>query len=135
MGLAFAGFLLGILSFTIEYSMGVEVMKIVERDNCLAIPGDHDKVCKNAFAEHWSLWQAMFTALPQEKSLLGALGVAVIAAIAFIFQKRSFLLSETLTIRQRQYPKLHPSFLLFNFLRTLFSQGILNPKVHIPSTL
>lgn len=135
MGLAFAGFLLGILSLTIEYSMGVEVMKIVERDNCLAIPGDHDKVCKNAFAEHLSLWQAMFTALPQEKSLLGALGVAVIAAIAFIFQKRSFLLSETLTIRQRQYRKRHPSFLLFNFLRTLFSQGILNPKVHILSTL
>lgn len=131
MGLAFAGFLLGVFSFTIEYSMGVEAIKVFERDNCLAVSGDHDKMCKNAFAEHLGLWQAMFTALPQEKFLLGALGTAVIVTLAFIFQRRYFLLSETLTIRQRQYLKRHPSFLLFDFLRTLFSQGILNHKAHI----
>ncbi len=135
MGLAFVGFLLSILSFTIEYSMGVEIMNIVERDNCLAVPGDHDTVCQNALAEHLSLWQAMFTALPQEKSLLGVLGAAVIMVLAFIFQKRYLLLSETRTIRQRQYLKCHPFFLLFDFLRALFSQGILNPKMHILSAI
>ncbi len=131
MGLAFVGFLLGVFSFALEYSMGVEAVQIAEQDNCFAVPGDHDKVCRNAFAEHLSLWQAMFTALPQEKFLLGALGATVIMALAFIFQRRYFLLSETLTIRQRQYLKRHPSFLLFDFLRTLFSQGILNHKAHI----
>ena len=133
MGLAFAGFLLGVFSFTLEYSMGVEVMKVVGRDNCLFVAGDHDKMCKNAFAEHLGLWQALFTVLPQEKFLLGALGAAAIMSLAFIFQRRYFLLSESLTIHQRQYLKRHPSFLLFDFLRSLFSQGILNPKAHILS--
>lgn len=135
MGLAFAGSLLGIFSFTLEYSMGVEAIKVFERDNCLAVSGDHDKMCKNALAEHLSLWQALFTALPQEKSLLGILGAAVVVVLAFIFQRHYFLLSEAFSIRQRQYLKRHPSFLLFDFLRTLFSQGILNPKMHILSAI
>lgn len=135
MSLAFAGFLLGVFSFTIEYSMGVEAIKVFERDNCLAVSGDHDKMCKNALAEHLSLWQALFTALPQEKSLLGILGAAVIIVLAFIFQRNYFLLSEYLTVRQRQYLKRHPSFLLFDFLRALFSQGILNHKAHILSAV
>ncbi len=133
MSLALVGFLLGIFSFTLEYSMGIEVMKIVERDSCLAIPGDHDKMCKNALTEHLGPWQALFIALPQEKSLLGVLGAAVIMALTLVFQRRYFLLSQALSVRQRQYLKHRPSFLLFDFLRTLFSQGILNPKAHILS--
>ena len=135
MGLAFAGFLLGIFSFAIEHSMGVEVIKVFERDNCLTVSDDHDKMCKNALAEHLSLWQALFTALPQEKSLLGILGVVVVTSLAFIFQRHYFLLSETLTIHQGQYLRRYPSFLLFDFLRALFSQGILNRRAHILSAV
>lgn len=134
-GLALASFVLSIFSFALEDSMGVEVIRMGGQGNCLTVSGDHDKMCENAFAEHLSLWQAMFTALPQEKSLLGVFGAIVIAVLTFIFQRYYLLLSEAFSIRQRQYLKRHPSFLVFDFLRTLFSQGILNPKAHILSAI
>lgn len=133
MSLAFAGFLLGVFSFTLEYLTGMEAVRAIKRDNCFFVSEDHDTMCKNAFAEHLSLWQALFTALPQEKSSLGILGAAVVIALAFVFQRHPFFLSETYMVRQRQYLKRHPSFLPFDFLRAVFSQGILNPKAHILS--
>lgn len=135
MSLALAGFFLGIFSFALEYSMGMEAVQIIERDNCLFVSGDHDKMCKNALAEHLSLWQALFAALPNGKFLPGIFGAVFAVALAFIFQRHFFVLSQALTIRQRQYLKRHPSFLLFDFLRTLFSRGILNHKAHILSVV
>ncbi len=133
MSLAFAGFILGIFSFSLESSMGLEFIGIAQNDNCFVALSDHDTMCKNAFAEHLNFWQSIFTALPQEKSIIGFLMSVLVLSVTFLFRKQHLFLLGIFAGQQRRYAKQHPSSPLFDFLRTLFSQGILNPKAYILS--
>lgn len=88
-------------------------------------------LCKMGIVEHISLWQGMFTAVPQESLMLLAL---LILLVAVIFVIKNILapshLSSSEVLTRRLYSKEHPNLLLFNPLKEAFSQGILNPKIY-----
>jgi len=129
MGLALLGFLAGIFAFCVGDSLALEITSGKDA-GCLLMPSAHHKICENALAEHLSLWQAMFTALPQEKSFFGLLIVIFSLALTLIFRKKFMLFFETIASVSRLLLKQYHQFTIFNSLRVLFSQGILNSKVY-----
>ena len=88
-------------------------------------------LCKMSIIEHISLWQSMFTAMPQENLILLAL---VIILVAVLFITKNFIspprLSRDETSTQKLYLVQHPNLSLFNPLKEAFAQGILNPKIY-----
>lgn len=93
-------------------------------------------LCKMNVIEHISLWQSMFTAIPQESLMLLAL---LILLVAVIFVTKNILApprpSNSKALTKRLYLKEHPDLLLFDPLKEVFSQGILNPKIYDFATL
>lgn len=88
-------------------------------------------LCKMSIIEHISLWQSMLTVMPQENLMLLAL---LTLFMAVIFMTKNILvllcLSRVEALTRRLYLKEHPDFSLFNPLKEVFSQGILNPKIY-----
>ena len=88
-------------------------------------------LCKMSVIEHISLWQSMFTAMPQESSILLAL---VILLVAVLFTTKNSIGPPRLFRDETSTPKLylvqHPNLPFFNPLKEAFAQGILNPKIY-----
>jgi FtsH-binding integral membrane protein len=93
-------------------------------------------LCKMSIIEHISLWQSMFTALPQKSLALTALVVLLLTAI---FVTKNILdppsLSNNKASAQKLYLAQHPDIPLFDPLKEAFSRGILNPKIYELATL
>lgn len=88
-------------------------------------------LCKMSVIEHISLWQSMFTAMPQESFMLFAL---LILLVVVIFVIKNILVRARLSGSGAFINKLslkkNPDLTLFNPLKEAFSQGILNPKIY-----
>ena len=88
-------------------------------------------LCKMSVIEHISLWQSMFTAMPQENLILLVL---VILLVAVLFTTKNSIgpprLSRDETSTQKLYLVQHPNLSLFDPLKESFARGILNPKIH-----
>ena len=109
----------------------VNEMKVdSQMSNCLF--NGQEEVCNMNVSEHLSVWQSMITSLPQTTGLLGLLLLSVVLVAVFI-SLRDILskLSEKIRFLYTLYIKQHPQISLYNFLREIFSQGILNPKLFV----
>lgn len=108
---------------------GMETNKDGNMEGCIFT--GKTMLCKMDVVEHISLWQSIFTAMPQENLTLFAL-LILLAVVIFItkniFAPSRLFRSETST--DRLYLKERPDFSFFNPLKEAFSQGILNPKIY-----
>lgn len=137
--LAISFFVLGFSAFVIlsifglGHMNGMEANKDGNMEGCIFT--GKTMLCKMGIVEHISLWQSMFTAVPQENLMFMAL---LILLVAIIFITKNILatrLSRNEALTKRRYLREHPDFLLFNPLKEAFSQGILNPKIYEFATL
>jgi len=87
-------------------------------------------LCKMGIVEHISLWQGMFTAVPQKDSILLALIVLLITAVFIAINYSPHLADIKQKISERFYLLNHPDIKLFNPLRRAFSRGIIHPKIY-----
>lgn len=126
----------GLLSFAtlslfgLGHFGGMETNKDGNMDGCVFT--GKTMLCKMSVVEHISLWQSMFTAMPQESLMLVVLMALLITAVALI-TKNTFApphLSKNDIAIGRLYLKEHPDLSFFNPLKEAFSQGILNPKIY-----
>lgn len=111
-------------------------MKIEEvKSNCLF--SDQTNGCDMNFSEHITLWQGMTLSLPQNTiEITDALLLLVTLALAFTFYRNYILeFSRRISSRFRLYIKQHPQINLFNYLKEVFSSGILNKKIYKLATI
>ena len=100
-------------------------------DGCLFGLTGETQVCPMNLSEHLSIWKEMFTSLPQNIGLLGLLILAVVFIIIFTISKKFlFELYLRAAHRLKLYIKQNPQINIFNYLREVFSSGILNPKIY-----
>ena len=133
-------FMISIISFLWIGSLGLlyhmSPMNLDATQNgCLF--GGASEPCAMTFSEHITLWQGIITILPQDTfGIIGALLVMVALAITFTFY-RDYLFEFTQRIysRYRLYIKQHPQINLFNYLKDIFSSGILNRKIYKIATI
>ena len=111
--------------------MGVEKNK----NSCLFSSSDKD--CAMTFSEHITIWQEMTLSLPQNIiGIVGALLLLVILALVSTFWRNSlYLFSPHIFSRFKLYIKQHPQMNLFNYLKEVFSSGILNKKRYELATI
>ncbi len=88
------------------------------------------KICAMTLSEHIKTWQNVFTAIPSKTTHLAfaflLLGFTCIGA----FMGRRYLLDREKLLSQNHCPIHNLDSPIFNFLKELFSQGILNPRVY-----
>lgn len=115
--------------FGLGHMSGMEANKDGNMEGCIFT--GKTMLCKMGIVEHISLWQGMFTAMPQKGVTLLAL---LILLVAVIFVTKNILapprLSNGEVLTRRLYLKEHLDLPLFNPLKEAFSQGILNPKIY-----
>lgn len=129
---------LGFFTFVILSIFGLGHMSNMETTKDGAMEGcvftEKTMLCKMGIVEHISLWQGMFTAMPQESLMFIAL---LILLMAVIFVTKNILapprLSRSEALTKRLYLRKNPDLLLFDFLKEAFSRGILNPKIYNPA--
>lgn len=119
--------LLWIGTFGLLYHM--DEMKIEgAKSNCL-FGGEADGCAMN-FSEHITIWHEMFTLIPQ--NILGFTSTIILfiaLALTSVFWKNYFyIFSQEIALKFKLYIKEHPQINLFNYLREIFSKGILNTK-------
>lgn len=129
MTLAFLGFFVSIFAFGADNSLALGISGGSDT-GCLLMSPSHHQICKNDLAEHLSFWQTMFTSLPQEKSFFSLLMIVFSLALTLIFRERLLFSLGAVSSMSRLCLKQYHQFTLFNFLRTLFSQGVLNSKIY-----
>lgn len=112
--------------------MGVEKNK----NSCL-FSNSASEACAMTFSEHITIWQGMTLSLPQNMAgVMGALLLLVTLALISIFWRNSlYLFSRHLFSRFKLYIKQHPQINLFNYLKEVFSRGILNTKKYKLATI
>lgn len=112
----------------ISHSFGMEMNEKGQMSVCPF--SGQAAICTMTFAEHLSIWQAMFTAIPQKASLFSILILTLAFALAsLIFRERFGLFWAGLSSCLKLYLKRSSIFAFSNHLKESFSQGILNPKI------
>jgi hypothetical protein len=107
-----------------------EMKMMGAKDGCV-LSGSNE-VCPMNLSEHITLWQDMFTGLPQNYAMLGLLVLAATLFAIFTLWENSLIeLCLRLSSRFRFYIKLHPHTNFFNYIKEVFSSGILNTKVYV----
>ena len=92
------------------------------------------EACTMNFSEHVSLWQSILRSLPASFSLF-SIFAAICFVAAILWHRTLFEFSEYAAFRRRLYIKQHPHVRLFDTLREIFSQGILNSKIYATVTM
>lgn len=87
--------------------------------NCIFDVGEQS-ICAMDVFEHLSLWQRLLVAVPM---LLVALTVG-------FWYRRQSLIADTQGISEQLYSHQDFRLKLFDYLRRVFSQGILHPKIY-----
>lgn len=90
------------------------------------------ELCRMNFAEHISVWREIFSVTLQKNIFILNLLVLVSTFFFVIFTARRNLrlLLFVHFSERRLYLKNNPCLLFFDWLRKMFSQGILNPKIY-----
>ena len=102
---------------------------------CLFSSGQME-LCSMSFSDHITLWQSLFTGVPKNTGLLFILTLVIVLlfSVVILWQNPFFEFSKRITFRFRIYIKQHYRT-RFNFLKEVFSQGILNSKIYSSVTL
>lgn len=100
------------------------------QSNCLFDDGTSG--CAMNFSEHINIWNEIFTIVPQNiLEMINILILSILLATTFIFWKKYRHISAKFILsRFRLYIKWHPHINLFNYLKEIFSRGILNTKIY-----
>lgn len=94
------------------------------------------EMCTMNFSEHLALWRETITSLPQSVGLWSTLILAIISAVMVVLWRYSlFDFFKRAVSRWKLYLRKYPHLLLFNYLREIFSRGILNSKIYETVTL
>lgn len=109
----------GILGLT--HFMGMHVANGGMITNCRA---SYALPCSNIY-QHISIWQRTFTAIPSE--MISSLLLLVIVFASLLVQE--FYSHHKNAHPLKFYLKENPNLPLFDYLKQIFSAGILNPKV------
>ncbi|KKP91452.1 MAG: hypothetical protein US04_C0001G0488 [Candidatus Nomurabacteria bacterium GW2011_GWD2_36_14] len=93
--------------------------------------------CGMTFTEHITLWQGITMSLPQDIfGIVNTILLLITLALTFTFYRNSILeFSRRVSSRFRLYIKQHPQINLFNYLKEVFSSGILNTKIYKVATI
>jgi hypothetical protein len=115
----------------VSMTMGMEMKDDGTMSGCMF--DGQAEICPMTFAEHLSGWQNMFTVIPQKSTVFIQLLALIAAFVIIAFALRRHLLLSLFSYfseRWKFYIRDNPNLPLFDHLRQLFSQGILNPKIY-----
>ncbi len=105
-------------------------MKTAMATNGCLFDGGHE-VCAMDVSEHVSVWQGMFTGLPQTIDLTTLMLLALAFVVGVTLVKKLFSGPAELAIdRAKLYFKSHERLPFFYYLKEIFSAGILNSKIY-----
>lgn len=123
----FAGFVLIVFALAAFSGMGVFLAAGTRDGAMLSCPFSHGSaICAmNAF-EHIAAWKTLFAGLPQKSAALLAILIFAFAA-AFFAPRRESPADKSLIAFRRFFLIFRP---VFNYLREIFSRGILHPKIY-----
>ncbi|MFA6392678.1 MAG: hypothetical protein WCW54_01130 [Candidatus Paceibacterota bacterium] len=98
------------------------------KNSCLL--GSENNGCAMNFSEHVTVWNEMFTLMPQNiLNTTSSLVSFVLLFVIFVFARNYLsLYSRQIYLKFKLYIKEHPQINLFNYLGEIFSSGILNTK-------
>jgi len=88
------------------------------------------ELCSMNLPEHMVLWQGLTSGLPQLGFSYILMLLAISALLATFLRYRLWEFPGRILFWLRLYLKQHPQISLFNYLREVFSGGILNPKIY-----
>jgi len=127
-------FFLWVSSFGLIYHMNQMGMDGSKNGCIFSSPSDS---CVMNFSEHITFWQGLTISLSQD--MVGVMSIILMLAIiatALIFYSKELLLSSLrIFSRFKLYIKQHPQINLFNYLKEVFSSGILNKKIYELATI
>lgn len=114
----------------LNHMTGMKSDNQMNMEGCLF--NGQEEICNMDFSEHLSVWRSMVTSLPQNFGLLNILLLVIVfvVIIPFLHDPLSKL-SKKIRSRYKLYIRQHPQINLFNFIKEIFSQGILNPKLFV----
>jgi len=108
-------------------SMGAEHASMVD---CPLMAGD-GALCPMGIFEHLGTWQTLARSMPERFGIIMSLSMMIAFFVLLIAQEKerwrqhSIRLSPLQALHERNFPDNK----LFVFVKTLFSQGILHPKI------
>lgn len=120
------------LAIILSVSYGVAMGSDEVMENCLF--GGTVSFCPMSLFEHLSLWQNMFVANLPKVAVYLFLFLALFG-LNLTFSALRLTLSKSYKAihNQKLYLKQNPDILLFDYLREIFSKGILKPKIYTPN--
>lgn len=132
----FANFLLisGMAAFFVAAILNIGSQMPIKADGTMGgcLFNGQAELCTMGFGQHFAQWQNMFTATPSKTMTLSlVLAVIGLFILASAFLKRHLIWAvERMAALQKLYLIHQRSLSLFNPLREVFSQGILNPEIY-----
>jgi len=128
-------FFLWISNFGLVYHMN-EMSSKVASNICLFSTSSSGGCAMN-FSEHIAFWQEMTLSLPQNiiDAISALLLMIALVAVAIFYKDYIFEFFKNITFQFRLYIKEHPQINLFNYLKEVFSSGILNTKIYKLATI
>ncbi|MDP2933024.1 MAG: hypothetical protein Q8N81_02740 [bacterium] len=106
-------------------------MQVLGDGTMVACPsmGDTAALCNMAASEHVSIWQQLFSAIPEGK-VLTVLAALLAARLFSLFLDRLVGVRGSLALSLWSYKQEHPDSKLFDYLIAFFARGILQPKIY-----
>jgi len=121
------GFILIVFALAAFSGMGVFWAAGAPDGAMAGCPFSHGSaMCAMNAIEHIATWKALFTALPQKSAALLAILIFIFAA-AFSAPRRESPADKSLNAFRRFFLIFRP---VFDYLREIFSRGILHPKIY-----
>lgn len=123
----FAGFVLILFALAAFSGMGVFWAADSQDGAMASCPFSHGSaICAMNALEHIAEWKALFAGLPQKSASLLAILIFAFAAAVFP-PRRESPADKSLIAFRRFFLIFRP---VFNYLREIFSRGILHPKIY-----
>ncbi|MFA5773536.1 MAG: hypothetical protein WC908_02585 [Candidatus Paceibacterota bacterium] len=128
-------FFLWVSTFGLLYHID-EMKSEIEKNACL-FSSSSNGGCAMNFSEHIAFWQEMTLSLPQNiiDAISALLLMIALVAVAIFYKDYIFEFFKNITFQFRLYIKEHPQINLFNYLKEVFSSGILNTKIYKLATI
>ncbi|MEK7583780.1 MAG: hypothetical protein AAB490_00920 [Patescibacteria group bacterium] len=97
---------------------------------CPFMMGEH-VLCPMGILEHLATWQKLAGSIPDRFGMIVSLSMVLSVFVLLVAQEMESWrrCSIRLGPRQALYKRIFPNSILFVFVKKLFSQGILNPKI------
>lgn len=86
-------------------------------------------ICSMGVTEHIAQWQQLFNSLPYQNVMLVLLVLVGVILLVSLFKNVSNLQAEWIKARKKNQHE-NPETNLFNYLKIVFADGILQPKLY-----